>query len=68
MFFYIYLKRDTAVYIAKNAYFDTIKGMKMKRVLPVNLELLNLAANIYRVVYEFRKKPENIHLWLNPKK
>ena len=28
-----------AVYIAKNAYFDTIKGIKINRVLPVNLEL-----------------------------
>ena len=38
-FFYIYLKKDMAVYIAKNAYFDTIKGIKIHRVLPVDLEL-----------------------------
>ena len=36
------------VYIAKNAYFDTIKRIKINRVLPVDLELRNLAASIYR--------------------
>ena len=27
------------VYIAKNAYFDIIKGIKINKVLPVDLEL-----------------------------
>ena len=30
-------KKDMAVYIAKNAYFDTIKGIKIHRVLPVEI-------------------------------
>ena len=34
-----------AAYVAKNTYFDTIQGIKI-RVLPVNLELLNLAPRI----------------------
>ena len=36
------------VYIIKNAYFDTMKGIKTHRVLPVDLELLKLVASIYR--------------------
>ena len=36
-----------AVYIAKNAYFNTIKGMKINRVFPVGLELRNLIAIVY---------------------
>ena len=28
-----------AAYIAKNAYFDILKGIKFHRVLPVDLEL-----------------------------
>ena len=28
-----------AAYIAKNAYFKTIKGIEINRVFPVNLEL-----------------------------
>ena len=28
-----------AVYIAENAYFDTIKGIKIYKVTPVDLEL-----------------------------
>ena len=39
--------KDMAVYIAKNAYLDTVKGIKVHRVLPVDLELLNLTASIY---------------------
>ena len=37
-----------AVYIAIKAYFDTIKGIKINMILPVNLcELWNLSASIY---------------------
>ena len=32
-------KKDMALYIAKYAYFDTIKGIKIRRVLPVDLDL-----------------------------
>ena len=34
--------------MAKNEYFDTIKGIKIHKVLPVDLELWNLAPSIYR--------------------
>lgn len=33
------LVKDLAVYIAKNAYFDTIKRITINRVLSVDLEL-----------------------------
>ena len=36
-YFYIYLKKDRVV--AKNAYFYTVKGIKINRVLPVVVEL-----------------------------
>lgn len=42
MYLYIYLQKDIAIHIAKNVYFGTIKGIKMKRVL-VNLELRKFA-------------------------
>ena len=32
-------KKDMTVYIAKNVCFDTIKGIKNNRALPVDLEL-----------------------------
>ena len=35
-----------AVYITKRAYFDTIKGIKINSVLPVNLELWNEGAKL----------------------
>ena len=35
------------VYIAKTAYFDTIKWIKINRILLVDLELWNLAATTY---------------------
>ena len=38
--------------MAKNAYFDTIKGIKLNSVLPVKQELLNLAASIYIVLIQ----------------
>ena len=56
-YFYIYFKNDVAVYIARNAYFDTIKGIKICRVLPVDFEFWNLATSIY--MYYFGKKSEN---------
>ena len=31
MYFYVYLKKDKAVYIAKNPYFDTLMGIKTNR-------------------------------------
>ena len=37
-----------AVYITKNAYFDTIKRIEIYRVLPVDLELRNVVASIYK--------------------
>ena len=37
-----------ALYITKNAYFATIEGIKINRVLPVDLELKKMAASIYR--------------------
>ena len=41
-------KTDMSVYIAKNAYFGTIKGIKIDKVLSVDLKLLlNLEASIY---------------------
>ena len=35
-----------AVYIAKNAYFDTIKGLKINtdRVLPVNVPIMKFSS------------------------
>ena len=36
------------VYIAKYAYFDTIKEIKFKKIFSVDLELRNLATCIYR--------------------
>ena len=37
--FYINLIKNITVSIAKDAYFDTIKEIKINRILPVNLEL-----------------------------
>ena len=34
-YFYIYLKKDMIVYIIKNSYFDTIKRIKINRMLSV---------------------------------
>ena len=47
MYFYIYLHRDMAVNIAKNVYFDTINGIKINKILSVDIELKKLAACIY---------------------
>ena len=38
-YFYIYLEKKIWPLYSKNAYFDTIKGIKLNRVLPVNIEL-----------------------------
>ena len=38
-YFYIYLKKDMAVCIAKNAYFDIIKEIEINSVFSVDLEL-----------------------------
>ena len=52
-----------AIYTAKNAYFDTIKGIKIHTIctIPVDLELRNLA-----VIKQ--KNLKTIDLRLNPKK
>ena len=44
------LKKNIGVFFSnkKDVYFDTIKGIKINRVLMVDLELGNLAASIYR--------------------
>ena len=38
-YFYIYFKIYMAVHIAKNAYFEPTKAIKIERVLPADLEL-----------------------------
>ena len=44
LYFSIYLKKDTAIYIAKNAYFDSIKCIKMNRILVVDEDSRGAAA------------------------
>ena len=64
-----YLKKDMAV--AKHAYFDIIRGIKINRVLPVDLELLNLATYRLYLLYNYYSSEKNlktIHLLLNPEK
>ena len=58
-----------AVYIVKNAYFDTIKAIKIRRVLPVDLELRKLAWQLASTGNTSSgKELKIIHLWFTPKK
>ena len=59
-----------AVYIANDEYFDAIKGIKINRVLSVDLKLSNAAK--WQLASTGSTSPgknrKTIHLWLNPKK
>ena len=52
------LKNDTADYDAENVHFDTLKGIKIHRLLPVELELWDLASKT-ALYYKYREKFEN---------
>ena len=65
LYFIHLLKKKTWRYITKNACSVTIKGIKINRVLPVDIQLWNLAASIYTLHTSSRKNLKTIHLWLN---
>ena len=65
-----YLPKNNGHLSHKNEYFEIIKGIKINRVLPVDLESWNLTASIYRLPELVGNSGKNLkthHLWLNPK-